>query len=315
MIKYNVLNVKLVTIGVLSALFSVSAQASLYVSPVSKDAASVNYVSNVVNGSDNTQMSQRNNGYAQQYQEGTRHFSQSNDQGFSQDNSLSQTGNLFAQAMHQDNRGARNNQNQYRNNAQSGRNVGFGMSVHNQSPSILMNQGKDIPLFVAVEAIIPDTATWTVHYDEGMHNLDMTWNGGDTWEGVLQTLAFQNKFFLEVNHAERVVGLGKSAEVAKHLAKKIPTVWRADTKKTLRENLKDWAERSGWELAWDKSLMIDYPVEHGAVFTGELVGKDGAVDSILSSYRYAEVPLKARFFKKNKVVLVTRGGFEQELSY
>jgi hypothetical protein len=284
-----------------------TAQADLYVSPVTKDSASVNYVSNVVNGQTSI------NNYNQQSQQVRQTNS---NQGFFQSNQrtvsegLTPTGNVFAQAMQEDARGTHAVQQQGYNN-----NVGYEMSVYNQSPVILMNQGKDIPLFVAVESIVPDIASWMVHYDEGMHNRDMTWNGGDTWEGVLNTLGLQNQIFVEINHAERVIGLGNSANIAKHLAKKVPTVWRVDTSKSLRENLTEWSEKAGWELAWDSNLMIDYPVEHSAIFTGDLVGKDGAIDSILSSYKDADVPLKVKFYKKNKVALVTRGGFEQELSY
>ncbi len=291
----------LVVAGAISAS---PAFASLYVSPVTKDSASVNYVGDVVNGVAQQKSHSMHNGNRVVSQNYRNYEGQSSPQSV-KNPKLSRTGNIFAQALQQDNGHAMQGQG----------NVGFGISAYNQTPTILMNQGKDIPLFVAVESIVPDVNSWTVHYDEGMHNLDMTWSGGDTWEGVLNTLAMQNKLFAEINHSERVIGLGKSSNIAKHLAKKVPTVWRADTKKTLRENLKDWTEKAGWELAWDKDLMIDYPVDHGGVFTGDLIGEDGAVDSILSSYRNADVPLKAKFFKKNKVVLVLRGGFEQELSY
>jgi hypothetical protein len=291
------------SLGIMSSMASMNARADLYVSPVTKDSASVNYVNNVVNGkAPATNVNQQgrqvnsNQGFYQSEQRTVN-------------NELTPTGNVFAQAMQQDSRGT--------HSAQQGHNgnLGYEMSVYNQAPVILMNQGKDIPLFVAVEGIVPDISSWMVHYDEGMHNLDMTWSGGDTWEGVLHTLGLQNKIFVEINHAERVIGLGNSANIAKHLAKKVPTVWRVDTSKSLRENLTEWSEKAGWELAWDSSLMIDYPVNHNAVFTGDLVGKDGAVDSILSSYKNADIPLKVKFYKKNKVVLVTRGGFEQELSY
>jgi hypothetical protein len=291
---------KLAFAGIVASLASMNVSADLYVSPVTKESASVNYVNSVVNGSAPVTHYQ---------QRGTQSRPQAQP---TNGGALTNTGSIFAQAMQQDE--VQMNNHQYE--SQAGRNVGYGMSVYNQAPVILMNQGKDIPLFVAIESIVPDVSSWMVHYDEGMHNLDMTWSGGDTWEGVLHTLGAQNNLFVEINHSERVIGLGKSANVAKHLAKKVPTVWRVDTEKTLRENLNEWSAKAGWDLAWDKDLMIDYPVEHEAVFTGDLVGKDGAIDSILSSISgRADIPLKAMFYKKNKVVLVTRGGFEQELSY
>lgn len=310
----------IVFLAVSGAVVSLPAHASLYVSPVTKDSASVNYVGNVVSGVQSghqmspdqlmthyhqlmAQMTQQGlmpqSGFAPQ--QGLAHqqgFAPQQSNGNNYNPDFSSTGNLFAQAMRHDNG-----------------NVGFGISAHNQRPTVLMNQGKDIPLFVAIEGIIPDVGTWTIHYDQGMHNLDMTWSGGDTWEGVIQTLAMQNGIFAEINHAERVIGLGKSTNIAKHLAKKVPTVWRVNTNKSLRENLTEWAEKAGWRLAWDHGLMIDYPVEHDAVFTGDLVGEDGAIDRILSSYRNADVPLRARFFQGNNVILVLRGGFEQQLSY
>ena len=288
------LSKKLLLTTAVGAIFLSSALASLYVSPVTKDSASVNYVNQVVSGGKSQQRGNED------------YFHQKSSQRTYSKSGVSSTGNLFAQAMSHDDKGA------YR--GQQG-NVGFGISAYNQTPTILMNQGKDIPLFVAVESIVPDVGTWMVHYDHDMHNLDMTWSGGDTWEGVLNTMAMQNDIFVEINSAERVIGLGKSANIAKHLAKKVPTVWRVDVKKSLRENMKDWAEKAGWTLSWDKDLMIDYPVEHQGVFTGEFVGEGGAVSSLLSTYRNADVPLKVQFYKRNKVVRVLRGGFEQELSY
>jgi len=278
---------KVTLLAIACSVMAMNANADLYVSPVTKDSASVNYVNNVVSGA--VPLAKQNSGF-----------------GGGNNPSLSRTGNLFAQALRHDNSGMI---------TQASNQGGFGMSVYNQKPVILMNQGKDIPLSVAIENIVPEISSWMVHYDKGIHNLDMTWSGGDTWEGVLYTLGEQNEIKIEINHAERVIGVGKDLNIAKHLAKKVPTVWRVDTSLSLRENLESWSEKVGWSLAWDEDLRIDYPVNFDATFTGELVGKSGAVDLLLSSYKSADIPLKAKFFKKNKVVFVTRGGFEQELQY
>lgn len=269
------------------ALISFGAQASLYVSPVTKDSASLNYENNVV------AYNNHNN------------------------KPLTATGQLFSdvsqvhstQQLQSLQRGSKTG---------STPNVGLTMSVTGEKPSILIQKGTDLPLHMVMENIVPMGDGWKVNYGPNLQSKYVSWNGGDTWEGVITVLADQNGLHTEINHSERVVGIAKSSNIALHLAKKIPTVWRLE-KTTLRENLLTWTKQAGWGLEWDDTGgAIDFKISHEAIFTGELIGKGGVIDKLLGSLEkseYNDTPLSAKFYKKNTVVEIKRGGYEQDVSF
>jgi hypothetical protein len=255
-----------------SCAFSVNALADLYVSPVNKDSASVNYVKNVVQGE------------------------RANAQYFP----------------------AANNTNPHRNEsyqvAQYGQSK-VGLGVHQNKTHILMKTGVDIPLFMAMETIVPDFSEWKINYDQGLHDKEVSWSNGNTWQEVLSHLSSNNNIHIELNYSDNVVGISNDLSVARHLSKTIPTVWRLSTDLSLRGNLKTWAKKAGWTVEWDRNLKVDYPVNHDGVFLGDFVGSGGAVDSLIKSYINADTPLKAKFYNKNKVLLITKSGYKQEVSY
>eukprot|EP00487_Bulimina_marginata_P004504 TRINITY_DN2095_c0_g2_i1.p1 TRINITY_DN2095_c0_g2~~TRINITY_DN2095_c0_g2_i1.p1 ORF type:complete len:221 (+),score=33.67 TRINITY_DN2095_c0_g2_i1:545-1207(+) len=145
----------------------------------------------------------------------------------------------------------------------------FLMKEQPEELSTVMKSGKNVPLFVALETVIPDSSDWKINVDEGLENTVLNWQGGNSWEGVLDAISEQNHLTIEVSHAERAVGVSKNSKLAHHLAKQQPEVWRLSPTMTLRENLESWAQKSGWSLHWDDSLQIDYPINHGAVLTGK----------------------------------------------
>ncbi len=270
-----------------AGLISFGAQASLYVSPVTKDSASLNYNTNV------TAYNNHNN------------------------KPLTATGQLFSdvsqvhstQQLQSLKRGSRNG---------STPNVGLTMSVTGEKPSILIQKGTDLPLHMVMENIVPMSDGWKVNYGPNLQSKYVSWNGGDTWEGVITVLSDQNGLHSEINHSEKVVGIAKSSRIALHLAKKVPTVWRLE-KTSLRQNLLAWTKQAGWGLEWDDTGgAIDFELNHEAVFTGELVGKGGVIDQLLKSLESSnklDTPLSAKFYKKNNVVEVKRGGYKQDVSF
>lgn len=191
----------------------------------------------------------------------------------------------------------------------------FMMKDTPETLSTLMRFGRNVPLFVALEKIIPNSKDWYIHVDEGLENSIVDWEGGETWEEVLRIIADQNDLVVRVNKEDRAVGVSKNAKLAEHLAHPIPQVWKLDSSLTLRENLAKWSERAGWSLEWDGKLNYDYPIHHGAVLTGNFVGVGGVVDQVMFSLKDSEKPLTAHFYEINNVVLVTEAGYKQEVMY
>lgn len=191
----------------------------------------------------------------------------------------------------------------------------FVMKDNPETLSTLMRFGRNVPLFVALEKIIPGSKDWYIHVDDGLENSIVDWEGGESWEDVLRIISDQNNLVIRINKEERSVGVSKNAKLAEHLAHPIPKVWRLQDDLTLRENLAKWAERAGWSLEWDEKLNIDFPISHSAVLTGDFVGVGGVVDQVMYSLKDSEKPLTAQFYEINNVVLVTEAGYKQEVMY
>lgn len=186
-------------------------------------------------------------------------------------------------------------------------------SVVDDSVDIVMTSGKDLPLYLAVDNVAP--SSYQVHFQDGIHEMEVTWSGGNDWKDTMYVMARQNNLNVYINEKEAVVGISVHPDMAFHLAKKVPTVWHVQTALSLRENLLSWASQAGWQLEWDADLDIDYPAPHDAVFMGDFVGKGGVVEELLSAYKDADVPLKPKFYLKNRVLLITKGGHEQSLRF
>ena len=186
-------------------------------------------------------------------------------------------------------------------------------SVSGDEVSIIMTSGRDLPLHIAVENIMPEG--YVVNYQEGLHELEVTWSGGSDWKDTLDVMARQNNLHLHINEKESVVGLSQTKDMAFHLAKKMPTVWKVDTFLSLRENLKKWSDQAGWQLEWDPALDSDYPASHEAVFMGDFVGEGGVVEQLLMAYERGDLPLTPSFYLKNRVLVITKGGHKQRLSF
>lgn len=176
-----------------------------------------------------------------------------------------------------------------------------------------MRFGKNVPLFIALEKVVPESKDWFINIDDGLDNIAVSWKGGRTWEDVISIISKQNNLNIKINHEEHAIGISKDPQLAIFLAKKVPQVWKVSPRLTLRENLDSWCKRAGWNLVWDDKLKIDYPIVQGAVLTGDFVGEGGVVDTLLYSMRMAEKPLTARFHTQNKVLFVTEAGFRQEV--
>jgi|GEM_PF-1768996 len=88
-------------------------------------------------------------------------------------------------------------------------------------------------------------------------------------------------------------------------APKLATSWEIiPADKTLNTSLARWAAAAGWQLVWE--LPVDYAVEARTSVPGTF---EQAVEIVAKSMETAEIPMKAIFYKGNKVLrIVAKGG-------
>ena len=75
--------------------------------------------------------------------------------------------------------------------------------------------------------------------------------------------------------------------------------------KTLNTSLARWAAAAGWQLVWE--LPVDYAVEARTMVPGTF---EEAVEVVAKSMETAEIPMKAIFYKGNKVLRIVAKGSE-----
>ena len=75
--------------------------------------------------------------------------------------------------------------------------------------------------------------------------------------------------------------------------------WQLHKSRTLRENLKDWTTKVDWSLEWRS--QHDYAITHPANFSGDLMQ---AVGALLLHYERAPIPLVAKFYAGNSVLVI-----------
>jgi hypothetical protein len=175
--------------------------------------------------------------------------------------------------------------------------------------------GENVPLFVALEKVVPDSADWNFNIEDGLENHSVSWDGGQTWEGVLSAITKENRLSISVNHSDKSIGVAAEARVADALASRNAKVYRLSPKKTLRENLREWAELGGYKKVVYASEVydVDYPVPE-AVFIGPLNVKGGSLDQLLTALnKDADTPLSAEFKEANKIILISKKTSKKEM--
>ncbi|MCP1674269.1 hypothetical protein J2T57_001371 [Natronocella acetinitrilica] len=170
--------------------------------------------------------------------------------------------------------------------------------------------GRNVPLFVAIESLVPMADGWKANIDEGLENRSVSWDGGDDWQSVLAVIARQNSLAIVVNEDARAVGVSSSASLAPHLAKPTPQVWRMRPGKSLIENLADWASDAGWYLD-SSAIDYDYAIPQGATFTGPFLQ---VIGEALDAFERAERPIRAQAHTGNRVIQLLSGGYKQEVT-
>ena len=174
-----------------------------------------------------------------------------------------------------------------------------------------MSYGKNVPLFAALENLVPNSKTWSIVFEPGTENTPVSWKDAANWHDALDQISKNNRLVIAVNDQGKRISVSRTAVMAQKLAQPGAQVWMLKAGKSLRENLNDWAKQSGWQIDWSNT-EVDYPIDHSATLVGPFEGKGGVIDRILSATADRQTPLSGRFYKGNNVVVITEAGYSPE---
>jgi len=191
----------------------------------------------------------------------------------------------------------------------------FEIAEEKNSTSKVYRFGENAPLFFALEKVIPNSDDWDINIDSGLENTPVSWDGGETWEGVLEVISNNNGVSIVVSHSTKAIGVSRDPQIADAMAARVEQVYKLDGAKSLRKNLDDWAKAGGYkEVVFSREVYdIDYPV-FDAVFIGKIDAKGGAIDQLFMALNEnAKTPLSAAFRKGNGVILIGKLKSKKEM--
>ena len=162
---------------------------------------------------------------------------------------------------------------------------------------------KEVPLLTALKQIVP--AGWHAKKNGELDVYALvSWRGdGSDWVRLLDKLARENNFSVVLDWRKRELTVGPggwtavpapemikatAAPAKKAEAKAVPVAYILVPGKTLRENVEEWAQASGYKVIWSAA---DYPVTRQIEFKGDLVGEGGPLYQLVEAFRTAEEPI------------------------
>lgn len=183
--------------------------------------------------------------------------------------------------------------------------------------------GREVGLGDALKQIAP--AGWHAQLKENMlrtfdRQKKVNWRGGRSWVAVLDILAGEQGFSVDVDWNQKRLFIGEPlpllsrstgapvpAAPMRHVAvvpaKPIPPpdpVWRAVAGSTLRATVAAWAKQAGWVVRWEGS--VDYPIVAPLEFRGTYVQ---AITQLIQAYAHADRPLHAALYTDQRLIRVT----------
>lgn len=172
--------------------------------------------------------------------------------------------------------------------------------------------GRDVTVRDALKQIAP--AGWRAFADKRLGaRMDqrLDWRGdGRPWTASLRDVARSAGLTIRVDWPRHYLFLVPAVTPEVSLAdlpaaKAVSTqpvvpTWSLQPGKTVQANLAIWAQRAGWQMAWDAT--VDYPVDLAASFQGDFVS---AVKQLVTSYQEARVPLRVGIYNGNRVIRIT----------
>jgi len=171
--------------------------------------------------------------------------------------------------------------------------------------------GRNVPLFVALENLVPNAKSWSIVFQPGTENMPVSWKDATDWRDAVVQISKGSRLMIAINESAKRISVARNADMAKRLAQPGQDVWQLNTQLSLRGNLEAWAKKAGWKVDWGNT-QIDYPVDHSATLVGSFAGRGGVVDRVLSATAGREVPLTAKFYRGNNVVLIQEDGYKPE---
>lgn len=189
----------------------------------------------------------------------------------------------------------------------------FMMREHD-SKQALLRFGENVPLFIALEKVVPNSDEWAIHFDDGLENIAVDWDGGQSWEGILDIISNNSGIDIFINNQKKAIGVSRNKKLAEAMAHQKPQVWKLSSRKGLQENLKEWARSVNKDLIFSEQVKnINYGVPDITV-VGSLVSKGGAIDQVLTNLnRTAHVKLEAKISADESQIIIVRAGHKKEM--
>lgn len=171
--------------------------------------------------------------------------------------------------------------------------------------------GKSVPLGVAMQNLIPDRASWSVVFEPGTEDRQVSWKGARDWREALNQISRNHGMTIGINEPGKRIAVTYSPGMNAKLAQPGTNVWQLKAGNSLRENLIAWGEKAGWQVDWSRT-QVDYPIDHAATLVGQFSGEGGVVDRVLSATQSRETPLVGRFYTGNHVVVIEESGYKAQ---
>lgn len=173
--------------------------------------------------------------------------------------------------------------------------------------------GRGVKLADALKQIAP--GGWSIYKtDDLAENFDkkqVSWRGGRPWVEVLDILANDEGLAVDVvwKKKQLYVEAKSFAPVNAQRAAKAPAplTWVAKSGSTLRESVREWAQRAGWELRWVPE-DLDYPIDGNLTYAGTF---EAAITWIFRVYEKAERPMLVDGNPQQKLLRITEKGTAQ----
>ncbi|MDU8351238.1 hypothetical protein RYA05_04915 [Pseudomonas syringae pv. actinidiae] len=170
--------------------------------------------------------------------------------------------------------------------------------------------GKSVPLSIAAKNLAP-TKYWIVNIEDGLGNRMVSWKDADGYADAFRQIERTGSVSVTINNAETAIGIGSSKKMADAMAKRNPSVYTIDVRKSLRKNLEAWAAQNNWTVAYQEGLTADYEdLGHATLFL-PFEGKDGAADQLLKGTWDKKVKLECVFKTGNRTLYIKEKGFDR----
>lgn len=171
--------------------------------------------------------------------------------------------------------------------------------------------GKNIPIKVALKSLMPESENWKFVFQPGTENIPVSWRDASNWGEAISQFSKGSKLMVAVNENAKRIAVAYNPDMAKRLAQPDQDVWVMQKDSSLRDGLEQWAAHAGWTIDWG-DVEIDYPIDHTATLIGKFDGQGGVVDRVLKASARRSVPLTARFYRGNNVVVISESGYKPE---